>query len=531
MVNILQSLYSTQDALRVNQAAMSVVSNNIANMNTVGYSKQRLDQESVTFRAGSINGLINMQPGSVAIDKVTRYQDEFLNSFIMQENSSLGFHSKTAEAMQSLDGYFNEIQGTGITGALKDYFAATQTLSTDPMNKVVRANFVSKADDVAKAFNTKYAQLMDYRKSLVGDGVSGTALGNSQLGKLTADINSKIKEITELNRQIAVLTSEQGAQPNSLLDKRQVLLEELSRQAPITTRVEGNSVNLYLGNVQLVSDGKQLAKFKATVSGATTAATVSVVDLETGGNLVADYKAAFPQEQGELKALLDAGGNGTNSILDFVTQLNTLAQKFAKSVNDIQLKQTVNGGGVVTDASLKTNPTTNKLELATENIFLNGVTPAPYDPTTITAANIVVNQVVKTNPYEVATAFAPVRAGVAPEPPIVPVNSDALGNNTNALSFVTMRDDTGVGLGGITVEDYYYSILSTVGNNTSLSKNKYEVQQDSLNQLNDKKQSLVGVNLDEELVDLMKYQKAYEASAQVMSAVNQMMSVIINMGR
>lgn len=527
MVNILQSLYTAQDALRVNQAGMSVVSNNIANMNTVGYSKQRLDTESVTFRAGSMNQTVQIQSGTVAIEKVTRYQDEFLNSFIMQENSTYGYDSKSTEVLSSLDEYFNEITGNGLTGSLKDYFSATQQLTTDPMNKVVRANFIAQASSVATAFNTKYTQLTDYRESLVGDGATLNSLKNSQIGKLTEDINNKLEQITELSRQIAIFTTQQGAEPNSLMDKRQVLLDDLSQKIPINTRVEGTSVNLYLGNIQLVNDGKQLAVFNATVGDANNPATISIMDKAKDIPLVADYKVNYSQDQGELKALLDAGGNGVDSVKDLITQLNTLAQNFAANVNGIQLKAAYDGGGVITDASLKIDTSTNTLTPATENIFLNDPNSALYNVANITAGNIIVNKAVRDNPFEVATAYGPVNAG----PPVTAVNPDAVGNNNNALDFAKMRDLPVVTLGGLTVENYYYSIISSVGNNTSLAQTKLETQQASLQQLNDKKQSLVGVNLDEELVDLMKYQKAYQASAQVFSTINQMLSVIMNMGK
>ena len=522
MVNIMQSLYTAQDAMRVNQAGMSVVSNNIANMNTEGYSKQRLDTESVTFRSSAIAQITQVQSGTVAIQQVTRYQDEFLNSFILQENSAYGYDAKSTEVLTSMDEYFNEIQGNGLTGSLKDYFTATQQLSTDPMNKVVRANFMAQASSVATAFNAKYTQLTDYRESLVGDGLTINSLNNSQVGKLTDDINNKLEQITELSRQIAVFTTQQGAEPNSLLDKRQVLLDDISKKVPIITRVEGSSVNLYLGNIQLVNDGKQLAMFQAEVGDANNPVVISILDKANNKVLIADYKSNFTQDQGSLKALLDAGGNGVNSIADFISQLDKLAKNFADNVNGIQLKQAVDGGGVVTDSSLKINTATNTLTPATENIFLNS---SLNNATGISAGNISVNKVVKDNPFEIATAYGPVTPGG------LAVDANAVGNNNNALAFAKMRDTEVVGLGGLTIENYYYSIISSVGNNTSLAQNRLEAQQASLQQLNDKKQSLVGVNLDEELVDLMKYQKAYQASAQVFSAVNQMLSVIMSMGK
>lgn len=526
MVNVMHSLYTAVAGLRVNQAGMSVVSNNIANMNTEGYSKQRVELQSLSYRAGSSNQLMDMQPGGVSIDKVTRYQDDILNGFIMQENAVYGYDKQMTANLQYIESYMNEIDGSGITGALADYFSATQSLANDPTNKVARSNFIYQADTVAKEFNAKYNDLIAYRENLVGDGISSSAIENSQVGQLTQDINNKLSQIVELNRQIAVFSNQQNVKPNSLLDKRQLLLDDLAQEIPITLRNQGSSIDIYVGNVQLAEDDKQLGFFNVVPGGATNPgnpAIVQVVDKD-GHVILEDYQAEFSAEQGKLKAILDVGGDVSGSIYELINRLNTLAKEFAREVNSIQISSNT---GPPPQATLKINTTTNTLGPATQNIFLNDpVTTGAYSITTVTAGNIVVNSIVKNNPFEVATAYGEV--DVVPNPTVA-TNPAAVGNNNNALTFLTMRQKAIANLDGLTVENKLYSVASQVGNDSSLRQARLNTQQSSLDQLYDKKQSLVGVSLDEELVDLMKYQKAYQAAAKVFSTVTQMMEVITNM--
>jgi flagellar hook-associated protein 1 FlgK len=521
MVNINSSLYNTVDSMRISQAGLSVVSNNIANMNTEGYSKQRLDLEAVTYKQSSIAQNGAFVQGGVAISQVTRYQDEFLNGYIMQENGSLGYYSQMSSSMSSMESYFNEVDGSGLTGAMQDYFTAAQNLANDPTSKVNRSNFVTQAQLVAKQFNQKATNLENFRENLVGDGVGQTSLDSSQIGNLVNTINSQLSQVAELNGQISSFMN-QGGSPNELLDKRQLILDQLSKEIPISAKYEGNSCEIYVGGVQLLNNSSQVAEFKATVGDSSNPAKISIVDPKNSAHVyVADYAKSdnFTASQGSLKAMLDLGGNGTGSIYQVQQNLDSLAQQFATSVNDIQLKSEA---GPPAKASLKMNPTSGQLEIATENIFLNDPDKTNYDATKITAANLCVNQAVISNPYEVATAYAEVSGTTV-------VNASAVGNNNNAQSFLNMRQQGIPALQGLTVEGKLYSIASEVGNNSSIAKSQSETQQTSVQQLTDKKSSQVGVSLDEELVDLMKYQKAYQASAQVFSVINQMMQVINSM--
>ena len=94
-----------------------------------------------------------------------------------------------------------------------------------------------------------------------------------------------------------------------------------------------------------------------------------------------------------------------------------------------------------------------------------------------------------------------------------------------------MRDVKLAALGNQTVEKGLYALASEIGNNSALQQNKLETQELSLQQLEEKRQAITGVSLDEELVDLLKYQRAYQASGQVFTTINSMLDVLINMAK
>lgn len=521
MVNLLTSLNTATEALRVNQYGMGIVGSNIANMNTEGYSKQRLDQKTVSYGQQLV--------GSVGIEKVQRYQDEFLNTFMLQERNVYTYEESIAESLSNLEIYFNDQDSSGLVGAFNDYFSAAATLASDSTNKVAKNNFVASADKVAKEFNTKYNQLTTYREELVGDGSSTTLVKNSELYNMLQSLNKKLEEVANLNLEISRLTVGDASQPNVLLDKRQALIDEISSYVPLTVKVDGDVANLYIGNVALVTSNEQVGFFEVGFTpppdNINNPATVSLSDKD-GQPLVQNYATEYPTAKGSIKAILDITSNGPKSIKSVIESLNNLAKEFAREVNNIQLKTEVDPAIGKTKASLKLNDETKQLEVATQNIFLNDKDNALYDPDLITAGNIRVNQAVLDDSSEIATAYD----FVTGTPP-VPEHPDAIANNNNALLFSSMRDVKLAALGNQTVEKGLYALASEIGNNSALQQNKLETQELSLQQLEEKRQAITGVSLDEELVDLLKYQRAYQASGQVFTTINSMLDVLINMAK
>lgn len=525
MGNMFQGLYTSADALRLNQVAISVINNNIANMNTEGYSKQRVDLQQGHTMPGSIDEKVIVPIGGVELETITRYSNNFLEGYLRKEQGTLGYFDQMATSMSFVEGYFNELDETGITGAMTAFYAAAQELSMDPTNKITRSNFLQRAQDLATEFNSSYSRLADYRESLVGDSTT-SSLNASQIKTVANEINVKLKEIATLNDDIASLTSQQNIKPNALLDQRDLLINQLSEYIPVNVDYEGSHANIYVGNIKLVEAGEQIAEFGFDMAASTfdNPAVVNITSPDGSNIYCEDYQANFPEQSGQLKALLDIGGDGVNSIFASLQDLDLLAQEFARVVNDIQVRTDATPGAEMTSACIDGSVSPQQLIQATEYIFLNVQAPGVFDSNAITASNIQVNDAVVADPYLVATAY--IEADAAP---FAPNDPNAIGNNDNAMAFANCRDTSILALGGFNVEDKMASMISEIGSYTSTINNSQDAQSAIVDQINEKKQMEVGVNLDQELMDLVKYQNSYNASARVFSIVNEMMQLMMSL--
>lgn len=523
MGHLFQGFYTSVDSIRMNQVAISVINNNIANMNTEGYSKQRVEFEQGTMMPGSIDELITVSLGGVTLDAITRYENSFLENYYRQSNTELGYYDQMNTSLEFVENYFNELDGEGISGAMTDFYATAQEMAMDPTNRITRANFIQRAEDVAREFNTTYSNLSNYREDLVGNGVTTSSLESSQIYSTVQEINTKLEEVAYLNSQISALTTQQNVQPNSLLDKRTQLINQLSEYIPITLVQEGNNVELYTGKVQLIDGYEQMAKFDFDTAASTQDNPAVITIVDASGSLyqyVDDYHTEYPDSKGKLAAFLDIGGDGPESIYSYMQDLDLLAQEFARSVNDIQVRT---DAGPPIMASMAMDGVTNQLHQATEYIFLNDPDTALFDPNLITASNIQINQAVISNPYEVATSYVETDAAFVPNDP------NGIGNNDNAVAIADSRNTGIAALGGANVEHKMASMVSAIGSWASTTNSTYDSQKAAVDQVYEKKQQTVGVNLDEELMDLVKYQNAYNASARVFSAINEMMKIMMGL--
>ena len=144
MVSLLSSLNMTANTLSVNEKAISVVSHNVANMNTEGYHKQRVNLQTRNI-AGAIGNNVNNQikaNGGVKIANVIRYNDEYLNNYYrtqLSEQSKLG---QQLDGLKDLASILNDLEGTGIDGALSDFYEALNNLNEYPASSTARINFI-----------------------------------------------------------------------------------------------------------------------------------------------------------------------------------------------------------------------------------------------------------------------------------------------------------------------------------------------------------------------------------------------------
>lgn len=287
-------------------------------------------------------------------------------------------------------------------------------------------------------------------------------------------VSTDVQSLNDYGSQIAALNvtikqeTVQGQQPNDLLDRRDVLLDKISGLANVS--VQNNSdgtVNVAIGSSALVLG--------------TDAATVSQSGLTAGGAL----------QSGELAGLTQA----QSWVASYQGQLDTLAGTIVSQVN------AVHRSGYALDGT-----TTGT------NFFL---------PTGTTASTIAINPALEANPGLLAAASAP----------IPPATKASPGDSTNAEKLAGLGEATDTNpsdaLYNTSIQNYYQQTVSDAGGRAASAKTATDSAQATLTQLTQQRSSVTGVSTDQEMLNMMKYQRAYQASAQFIQTSDAMIGTLI----
>ena len=221
MSSLLSSLNMTANTLSVNEKAISVVSHNVANMNTEGYHKQRVNFATRNI-AGAIGNNVNNQiraNGGVKIANVMRYNDMYLSNYYRTQLSEQNKLAAQLDGLDDLASILDDLDGTGIDSALSDFYEAVNNLNEYPANSTARINFIESAKTLTSILNTKYTQLEQNTTQALGDGESEESLKNSKIYIQYAALNDKLEELASVNKALQV-TQTGTLEANKLLDKR-----------------------------------------------------------------------------------------------------------------------------------------------------------------------------------------------------------------------------------------------------------------------------------------------------------------------
>lgn len=230
-------------AVATYQRALSVVSNNIANASTEGYTRKDINLEAGPVQA---YGTVFLGSG-VVFGSVKRQYDAFVESNLRNSNSDL-------QSQKPVVDYTNRIvdvmgsETSGLGGALDQFFSSARALAADPASTVLRSSFLQDADGLASRFNQLSSQL-DLVDSETRDAASSDVTQINALSKQLAAVNLQLSRFRELSRQ-----------PGDLLDQRDKLLQDLSKFAKVNTQfAENGEVTVSLGvsiNKEVIVSGK-----------------------------------------------------------------------------------------------------------------------------------------------------------------------------------------------------------------------------------------------------------------------------------
>ncbi|MGR9106102.1 MAG: flagellar hook-associated protein FlgK [Gammaproteobacteria bacterium] len=524
--------------LQVARLQLDTVGHNIANADTEGYSRQRV---VTAARQPQITPAGYVGQG-VEAKQITRLYDEFLDSQLRNSTSAFSqldtFHSLVSE----IDNIIAD-PDIGISPSLQSFFNAVQRVASDPTSIPVRQVLLSEGQNLVDRFATLNSRFEDFR-----------AQANQNLENAVTEINQLSGSIAELNNRIVATSQISGGQaPNDLLDQRDLLVRQLAEKVDVTTvRQDDGALNVFIGNGQSLVLGSNSAtlgttrstldpgKIEVTYDGQATSVVITnnLLGGEIGGTL--DFLNNFlPQTQNEIGRLAaglaltfnsqhqsgyDLAGN-TN--LDFFQVPPITVLKAAGTIGEVtisydnanvdqltasdyvlertsagyQLTRASDGTNIALPPGFPGNPASVDGLIISETVPLAVGDRFLIRPTQDAAGQL---ELALTDPQQIAAAASDTSSG-------------SVGDNRNALSLAALNTASLLLNGTATFQDAIGQTVSRVGNVSHAAEVNKSAQQALLNQATRARESVSGVNLDEEAADLLKYQQAYQAAAQVIA--------------
>ena len=306
MAGLFQGLEIGKRALLTHQLNLQIIGHNIANVNTPGYTRQRVNIVS-TLPEYSAQGILG---SGVKVGSIRQIRDLFLGEQFRQENKSLGEWTYKNKILSQIESLFNEPNDTTLSNLMSDFWNSWSDLSTGVQG--ARSNIISQTRKMTNGFHDMANQLNNLRDSIDRD-----------ISNFTGEINRYTAEIAGLNQQIK--TQEVGGDmANDLRDQRSFLLDELSTLIDVNNLENPNgTMTVYIGAMSIVNGSDNI---KITPK-------ISNVDGQMTHNLVwENTDIVLKNASGQLKGLFETRDEIIPYYLD---QLNTLAQTMISEVNGL----------------------------------------------------------------------------------------------------------------------------------------------------------------------------------------------------
>jgi flagellar hook-associated protein 1 FlgK len=434
-------LETTLRGILAQQLALDVTGHNIANANTVGYSRQRASL--VATDPYTVPGVTRPpQAGQlgtgVDVDQYERVRDAFVDIQLRAQTMLNGANQATQDGLQQVEQAFNEPSDSGLNSLLAKYWSAWQDVSNSPENLATRQALAAAASSLAGGFN-QVSQQLSTLQTQTATNVTYTI----------NDVNSIGTQIAALNDAIAKSTVT-GDHPNDLLDQRDLLIDKLSELGNVALANGANgAVDVSIGGAALVTGATSATLAEASLTSLTS---------------------------GKLSALVRLRDT---TIPGYQTQLNTIASTLISQTN------TAHAAGF-------------DLSGTAGGTFFTGTD----------AATIGVNSALVTNPALIAAS-----------------GNGQPGNAAAALAINTLRGT--VVIGSATIDQAYSQLVTRIGSDSQEAQRSLDTSSLLASTLQSKRDSVSGVSLDEEMTNMVRFQRGYQASARALSAMDDMLDTLI----
>lgn len=456
--------------MMASQSALQTTSHNIANKSTEGYSRQTVD---LVTNPPVGDGRFRIGTGST-IGAINRTNNPWLEKQIEREGAQFAFLQGQSEAMQRVESVFNEQSIKGLNSSMSEFFNSFRELANSPESMVARAMVRDKATAMITSFQDVDRQVDSIKSDL-----------NQTIKSGIEEVNSLVKEIGKLNQRIQEVELQKDTQANDERDRRDMLVKKLAEHVNITYGEDPKSgmINITAGNTAILVAGTTSSQL--SVGSTPNNQTTILYELSKDGTRV-DISEQF--KKGSLGGALQFRDGLVN---DLKNQMQELSFNIANEVNNAHAEgfdryniQGVNFFNLPQDGNYSVN-------------------------------SLSVNKAILDDVSRIAAASKP----------------DAPGDNTVANLIQGLQFKRVMGEGQATFDDFYNSKVGQIGVATQNAVHGLEVQKNIMDQLNSTRESVSGVNLDEEATKMIEFQKSFEASARVIRMADEMFDTVLNLKR
>lgn len=490
----LSSLEIGKRALLAQRFGLDVTSNNIANANTEGYSRRQVSysQSNSLYESGNFIGT------GVLVDKMRSFREDFFDREVRNTKARQTGFQQDEKILQRIEVIMSEPTEASLNDDISKFFTIFDELALKPESLGLRDHILSLAQTVVDKFNRIGQQLQDAKQEV-----------NKELNDITQDSNRLIREIADINIAFSSNKSLSADKAQTMFDSRERKLEDLAQHSDVsvvhnpdgTANVFMNGINVVTRNIAteleiaeeifapLPSPGQDISNIEAEV-------TYKLVKRGNDGriiNTINPDSGNFGSLFNHANTTLD--GQDTSQGFSVATKLNKFAEKFVEHVNHL----TKQGYGM--DDNSESPP------------GLSFFTP-DSEGSKATALTIAINSELKNSPRK------------------LPVSSKSgeVGNSEIARKIARLANKFDY-IEDSTYTEYYSDLIGKIGSVSQEAEKSRETTDMINEQLANQRESIIGVNLDEEAINLIKFQQSFQAASRVVNTTNEILTTIINLGR
>ncbi len=468
--------------IQSNQKALDIVGHNLTNATTEGYTRQRVDQVSMTISGGSrydIQQNVSLMGQGTEINGVSQIRDPLLDKMFREEYATVAYFDQSAVILSDIEKAINELGNTGINNAIEDVISALKSFSSSPddaTNASIVMNSMVQFTQVLNLFDANLVEISEQQKF------------NAEVA--VGDVNSLLERIAHLNDSIensmlsSSITNEGNYGPNELLDERNLLLDELAYYGDIKVeQLDHGVVNVSMGD-RLVVEGD---KFETLSYNNTEDGTITLTWQKDGTD--------FESQGGALKAYVDlingAGAdpespnhNLENGIPYYQQQLDNFAAEFVNAFNNVV-----------------------PLEAGGFKVLFEPISGE------VTAENITVANEWLTNPEYIMNG----------------VDKNGELDNTYIMDMLyQFESEHDFGEFSGTFEGFVSFVNTTLGQQVTYNTSRLSATTEVANNILDSRDAVSAVSDNEEAANMMMYNRAYQAVARLMTTLDEALNTVIN---